>query len=141
MRRRRPSATDEKTERFGRDQLSQVRRLFVFARPYRSRIIAATVAVTFGSGLGLVFPRVMGDLVDSALSEVSSADTSELDRFAIILVIVFLAQAGFNFLRSYWLAIAGEGVVADLRRAVFDRVVRLAVPFFEGRRHHIERLT
>ncbi len=134
MRRRRPSATDEKTERLGRDQLSQVRRLFVFARPYRSRIIAATVAVAFGSGLGLVFPRVMGDLVDSALSEVSSADTSELDRFAIILVIVFLAQAGFNFLRSYWLAIAGEGVVADLRRAVFDRVVRLAVPFFDERK-------
>ncbi|MDX2345174.1 MAG: ABC transporter transmembrane domain-containing protein [Acidimicrobiia bacterium] len=134
MRRRRPRATAEKTERLGRDQLSQVRRLFVFARPYRSRIIAATVAVAFGSGLGLVFPRVMGDLVDSALSEVSSADTSELDRFAIILVIVFLAQAGFNFLRSYWLAIAGEGVVADLRRAVFDRVVRLAVPFFDERK-------
>jgi subfamily B ATP-binding cassette protein MsbA len=134
MRRRRTSATDEKRERLGRDQLSQVRRLFVFARPYRSRIIAATVAVAFASGLGLVFPKVMGDLVDSALSEVGSADTSELDRFAIILVIVFLAQAGFNFLRSYWLAIAGEGVVADLRRAVFDRVVRLGVPFFDERK-------
>ena len=133
MRRRRAGA-DEKRERLRLDQLSQVRRLFVFARPYRGRIIAATVAVAFASGLGLVFPRIMGDLVDSALSEVSSADTSDLDRFAIILVFVFLAQAGFNFLRSYWLAIAGEGVVADLRRAVFDRVVRLSVPFFDERK-------
>ncbi len=133
---RRPPATvgDEKRPRLTRDHLSQVRRLFVFARPYRRRIIAATVAVAFASGLGLVFPRIMGDLVDSALGEVGNADTDRLDRFAIILVIVFLAQAVFNFLRSYWLAIAGEGVVADLRRAVFDRVVRLGVPFFDDRK-------
>ncbi len=130
---RRPPTNDERP-RLGRAQLSQIRRLFVFARPYRARIIAATVAVTFASGLGLVFPRIMGDLVDSALGEIDSADTGRLDRFAIILVAVFLAQAGFNFLRSYWLAIAGEGVVADLRRAVFDRVVRLGVPFFDRRK-------
>jgi len=134
MRRPPTGAGDEKRPRLSRDQLSQVRRLFVFARPYRGRIIAATVAVAFASGLGLVFPRIMGDLVDSALGEVGSADTDRLDRFAIILVIVFLAQAGFNFLRSYWLAIAGEGVVADLRKAVFDRVVRLGVPFFDDRK-------
>ncbi len=96
--------------------------------------MAATIAVVFASGLGLVFPRIMGDLVDSALGEIEGADTSELDRFAVILVAVFLLQAGFNFLRSYWLAIAGEGVVADLRRAVFDRVIRLGVPFFDERK-------
>lgn len=134
MRRSPLQPTDDERPRLTRDQLSQIRRLFVFARPYRNRIIAATVAVAFASGLGLVFPRIMGDLVDSALGDVGSTDTSELDRFAVILVLVFLAQAGFNFLRSYWLAIAGEGVVADLRRAVFDRVVRLSVPFFDERK-------
>ena len=134
MRRTSAEASEEERPRLSREHLSQVRRLFVFARPYRSRIIAATVAVAFASGLGLVFPRVMGDLVDSALGEVGNADTGRLDRFAVILVLVFLAQAGFNVLRSYWLAIAGEGVVADLRRAVFDRVVRLSVPFFDERK-------
>lgn len=134
IRRSPPQTDNDRAARLTRDQLPQVRRLFVFARPYRRRIIAATVAVAFASGLGLVFPRVMGDLVDAALGEVETADTSELDRFAVILVLVFLAQAGFNFLRSYWLSIAGEGVVADLRRAVFGRVVRLGVPFFDERK-------
>ncbi len=133
--RRAPRAREEgTTPRLRVAQLAQLRRLFTFARPYRSRIIAATIAVAFASGLGLVFPRIMGDLVDSALGEVGSEDTSQLDRFAVILVVVFLAQAGFNFLRSYWLAIAGEGVVADLRRAVFERVVKLSVPFFDRRK-------
>jgi subfamily B ATP-binding cassette protein MsbA len=134
VRRSSPAGGEEERPRLSRDQLGQVSRLFVFARPYRRRIVAATVAVVFASGLGLVFPRIMGDLVDSALGEIGSADTTTLDRFAIILVFVFLAQAGFNFLRSYWLSIAGEGVVADLRRAVFDRVVRLGVPFFDERK-------
>lgn len=134
MRRPPTPVPDDDRFRFGREQLSQIRRLFVFARPYRGRILAATVAVTFASGLGLVFPRIMGELVDSALSNVEGADTGTLDRFALILVGVFLLQAGFNFLRSYLLAIAGEGVVADLRRAVFDRVVRLGVPFFDRRK-------
>ncbi|MDJ0953833.1 MAG: ABC transporter transmembrane domain-containing protein, partial [Acidimicrobiia bacterium] len=134
MRRSSVPATTEDRPRLGREQLSQIRRLFVFARPYRGRILAATVAVTFASALGLVFPRIMGDLVDSALGEVETADTGTLDRFALILVGVFLLQAGFNFIRSYLLAIAGEGVVADLRRAVFDRVIRLGVPFFDSRK-------
>jgi subfamily B ATP-binding cassette protein MsbA len=131
---RRPTGGEQERPRLSRSELAQVRRLFAFARPYRKRISAATVAVAFASGLGLVFPRIMGDLVDSALGEVGRADTSQLDRFAVILVLVFLAQAGFNFLRTYWLAIAGEGVVADLREAVFDRVVRLGVPFFDQRK-------
>ena len=131
---RRPTGGEQERPRLSRSELAQVRRLFAFARPYRKRISAATVAVAFASGLGLVFPRIMGDLVDSALGEVGRADTSQLDRFAVILVLVFLAQAGFNFLRTYWLAIAGEGVVADLRKAVFDRVVRLGVPFFDQRK-------
>jgi len=134
MRRTPTKSNDDDQSLLSREQLGQVRRLFVFARPYRGRILAATVAVAFASGLGLVFPRVMGNLVDSALGDASNADTSELDRFALILVGVFLAQAGFNFLRSYWLAVAGEGVVADLRRAVFSRVVRLGVPFFDERK-------
>ena len=131
---RRSTGGEQERPRLSRSELAQVRRLFAFARPYRKRISAATVAVAFASGLGLVFPRIMGDLVDSALGEVGRADTSQLDRFAVILVLVFLAQAGFNFLRTYWLAIAGEGVVADLRKAVFDRVVRLGVPFFDQRK-------
>jgi len=120
--------------RLGRAQLSQIGRLFVFARPYRSRILLATLAVVFSSGLGLIFPKIMGNLVDSALGKLENASTSTLNRYALILVGVFLLQAGFNFVRTYLLSIAGEGVVADLRRAVFDRVIRLGVPFFDQRK-------
>ena len=56
-----------------------------------------------------------------------------VDVFAIALLVIFGVQAVFNYVRSYNLAIVGEGVVSDLRRAVFDRIVRLPVPFFDER--------
>jgi subfamily B ATP-binding cassette protein MsbA len=90
------------------------------------------VGVIVAAGLGLVFPLVMGDLVDSAIGDGST--TSRLDRIALLLLGVFVVQAAFNYVRMYALAYVGEGVVADLRRATYARVVRLPVAFFDERR-------
>lgn len=117
--------------RFDREQIGQLRRLFGFLRPYRKWLVVATIGVAVSAALGLVFPRIMGTLVDTALDE---TDTSALDTIALILLGVFAVQAGFNYLRIYALGLVGEGVVADLRRAVFTRVVLLPVPFFDGRK-------
>lgn len=113
-------------------QLSQVVEMFRFARPYRTRLLFGTLAVVVSSGLGLVFPRIMGDLVDTVVpSAAAGAGTGSLDRYGVILMGVLVVQAMFNYIRVYQLALVGEGVVADLRTSVFDRVVRLPVPFFD----------
>ena len=117
-----------------RSQIGQLRRLFRFTRPYRTRLAIGTLAVVIASGLGLVFPTIMGRLVDSVLSVSEPQDTGTLDRYALILLGVLLVQAAFNYLRTFELAVVGEGVVADIRRAVFDRIVRLPVPFFDQRK-------
>ncbi len=117
--------------RFTREQVGQLRRLFGFISPYKKWLAISAVGVAISAALGLVFPRIMGTLVDSALE---GADTSNLDNIALILVGVFAFQAGFNFLRIYALGVVGEGVVADLRRSVFARIVMLPVAFFDGRK-------
>ena len=115
-----------------RAQFGQVADMFRFAKPYRVRLIVGTLAVVVSSGLGLVFPRIMGDLVDTVVpSAAAGSETGSLDRYGVILMGVLIVQAIFNYLRVYQLALVGEGVVADLRKAVFDRVVRLPVPFFD----------
>ncbi|NNC75093.1 MAG: ATP-binding cassette domain-containing protein [Acidimicrobiia bacterium] len=111
--------------------MSQLRRLFGFLRRYRGWLLLAALGVAVSAALGLVFPRIMGTLVDTALDD---TDTASLDTIALVLLGVFFVQALFNYLRIYSLALVGEGVVADLRRAVFDRIVRLPVPFFDGRK-------
>jgi subfamily B ATP-binding cassette protein MsbA len=91
----------------------------------------ATIGVVVSAGLGLVFPQIMGTLVDTALTDTG---TGTLDSIALLLLGVFIVQAVFNYIRIYALSIVGEGVVAELRRTVFTRIVRLPVPFFDGRK-------
>jgi subfamily B ATP-binding cassette protein MsbA len=125
-------STESRRRVRGRD-LTQLRRLFEFVRPYRSYLGIAVVGVIFASGLGLVFPRVLGDLVDSAL-DTATGDTSALDQIALALVIIFFFQAAFNFLRTYYLSMVGEAVVADLRIATYDHLLTLPVKFFDSRK-------
>jgi subfamily B ATP-binding cassette protein MsbA len=106
--------------------------MFRFVKPYRLRLIIGTSAVVVASLLGLVFPALMGSLVDTALSGVEAGNVSQLNQFAVLLLVVFAVQAVFNYVQTFNLAVVGEGVVADLRRALFDRIVRLPVPFFDG---------
>lgn len=131
-RRSRPTDSPTQPELAIREQLGQLRDLFGYLRPYRRWLVAAVVGVTVASALGLVFPLIMGDLVDTAIGD--DTTTASLDRTALLLLGVFLAQAAFNYVRSYSLAVVGEGVVADLRKSVYARIVKLPVPFFDGRR-------
>ena len=101
-------------------------------RPYRKHFAIAMVGVIVSSGLGLVFPRIMGSLVDSALQ--SGADTSKLDTFALLLLGIFFVQGAFSYLRIYFLSATGEGVVADLRSHVYQHIMTLPVKFFDSRK-------
>jgi subfamily B ATP-binding cassette protein MsbA len=127
-----PSRSDETVDLDFREQLGQLGDLFTYLRPYRGWLVAAIGGVAVASALGLVFPLIMGDLVDTAIG--ADTTTGSLDRTALLLLGVFFAQALFNYVRSYSLAVVGEGVVADLRKSVYARIVRLPVPFFDTRR-------
>ena len=125
--------SDDGSNRPSRDDVSQLRRLFQFVRPYRRQLAIAVVGVLFASSLGLVFPRIMGTLVDDVVGE-GGGDVSSLNRTALILVGVFLAQAAFNFVRVYYLSAMGEGIVADLRTSTYSHLMTLPVKFFDRRK-------
>ncbi|CAN5305666.1 ABC transporter ATP-binding protein [soil metagenome] len=112
--------------------LGQLRSLFRFAKPYRKAFLLGLVGVIVATAAGLVFPRVMGQLVDNM--QQGSNDTSALNRTALILVAVFLVQALFSFVRIYYLSLVGEGIVADLRSNTYKHLMTLPVMFFDSRK-------
>lgn len=94
----------------------------------------AVLAVAVAATMGLVFPLVVGRLVDSALAESAAGDTTTLNRIALLLLVVFAVQAVFNYVKEYQLAAVGEGVVADLRTRLYGHLMWLSVRFFEARK-------
>ena len=113
-------------------ELSQLRRLLGFARPYRVRLLVGIVAVSISSAFGLAFPLLIRDLFNTAFG--SDAGSAGLNRIALLLFGLFVLQAGFNYVRTYNLGLVGEALVADLRKALFGHLIDLSVRFFEGRR-------
>ena len=107
------------------------RRLLGYLKPYRVRMGLALVALLISSGLGLAFPLVIVQLLNSA-TQVKTYDS--LNALAGALVALFLLQAAFSFLQSYMLNYVGEHIVYDLRTSLYGQLQQLSLDFYSTRR-------
>ncbi len=135
-----PANPTDGIDRPGTRNLESLLRLLRFARPYAWRLTGAVLALMVAAGSVLAFGQVIRTLVDSGLGSESPA---ALDRALLLFLSVVVLTAGAVLTRSYLLNWIGERVVADIRKAVFARVLNLDVSFFETTRagEVISRLT
>lgn len=112
----------EKSKRLG-----AMANLWPFLRPYRPLLIAALMALVLTAGVALVLPLAVRRVVDNFEVE----DGALLDQyFAAALAIAALLAIGTGA-RYLLVTRLGERVVADIRMAVFDRVIGLSPAYFE----------
>ena len=120
--------------------LRTVARVGGFLRPYRRQVVYAAVALVFAAAAVLAMGQGLKFVVDRGFS---AGDAAALDRMlgAMLGMIIVLAIATYT--RFYFVSWLGERVTADLRRAVFDHLLRLPPGFFEITRtgEVISRLT
>ena len=122
------TAPDKRKERGSpRDLL----RLFAYLKPYRWRITLALAALIIGNLVGLAFPQLVRVLIDAAFLE---RNTAKLNQTLLVILALFAVQAIFGFIRAYFLAYAGERVVADLRLQLYNHLISLPLSFFDNRR-------
>jgi len=106
-------------------------RLLPRVKPHAGALTIAAICLTASAGVGLVFPLVVGHLLDAAFVR---ANGWQLDRIAIGLLFLFAVQALLNFVQVYLLSATGERVVAALRKELFAHLVKLSPGFFADRR-------
>ncbi|NQV98301.1 MAG: ATP-binding cassette domain-containing protein [Rhodospirillales bacterium] len=111
----------------GRD-VRTLKRAWAFLLPYRLRVIGAAVALTITAGATLGLGQGLKTLIDSGFA---GGDAAALDQALYVLIGLSVIMAFGTFARFYLVSWLGERVVADLRRAVFDRVLALHPGFFE----------
>jgi ATP-binding cassette, subfamily B, bacterial len=107
--------------------------IFRFAAPYRFVFIGGLVALTFSSLTALSFPFLAGKLLDVAQGK-SEFFLTTINQVALGLVIVLALQSVFSFLRVYTFSIVSEKSLADLRHAVYEKIIWLPQSFFDSRR-------
>ncbi|MCW5626484.1 MAG: ABC transporter, partial [Burkholderiales bacterium] len=113
------------------DRLRTLAFVLKFARPYQARVAAFTVALIVAAGCFLALGQGLKIAVDRGFA---AGDPSGLDQGLIFLLIVVMISAGATYTRFYLISWLGERIVADLRRAVFERLLTLAPSWFEHSR-------
>ena len=108
--------------------LRYLRRTAGFLKPYKARVAAAVVALLVTVGTGLAIGQGLKVLIDSGFA---AGDAAALDRALLFLLSLAVIMAAGTFARFYFVSWVGERVVADLRQAVFDRILSLHTGFFE----------
>ncbi len=109
----------------------QWRRMLGYLRPYRARLVLAFIALTGSAALSLVFPAVIGSVVDSVLN---AGDELLLNQITAALLFVFLIRSFTSLLETYNLNYIGERLVVDLRVQLFEHLQQLSLGFFVQRR-------
>jgi ATP-binding cassette subfamily B protein len=103
------------------------RRVWGFARPYRATIAGFLVAIFAAALLGLVPPLVVKQILDVAIPD---GDRAAIWTLAGLAVGAALADAVLQIVQRWCSAKVGEGLISDLRSALFAKVQRLPLAFF-----------
>jgi ATP-binding cassette subfamily B protein len=104
-----------------------VKRIFSFARPYRTSIIIYLATVVVDAGLIVATPLLLKRLIDEG---VIPKDPSVVTNLAILVGLIAIADAAFNMLGRYFSSRIGEGLIYDLRSLVFAHVQKQSIAFF-----------
>ncbi|MGF1598636.1 MAG: ABC transporter ATP-binding protein [Acidimicrobiales bacterium] len=102
-------------------------RVWRFARPYRSLVVGFLATVVIDAVLGLVPPILFGRIIDRAIP---GQDRGLLGLYAAAIVGAALLSGVVGLFERYWSSRIGEGVIYDLRVALFDHVQKLPLTFF-----------
>ena len=121
------SVADVKQDRASSKQVGVLRALVPYFSPYKLLVSLALIALTITASVSLVLPLAARRVVDGF----SVGDVALLNRYflgAIIVAAIFALGTG---LRYYVVTRLGERVVADIRKAVFERMIGMSPAYFE----------
>jgi ATP-binding cassette subfamily B protein len=104
-----------------------VKRIFSFARPYRSSILIYLATVVVDAALVVATPLLLKRLIDDG---VIPKDATVVTNLAILVGLIAIADAAFNMLGRYFSSRIGEGLIYDLRSLVFSHVQKQSIAFF-----------
>ena len=120
-----PSDADAvKGARMKRESL---RRVTTFAAPYKWEIIGFLSAIVLSALLALAPPLLFRAILDHAIPD---RDRQLITTLAIVLVIAAAGDAVLAITQRWLSARIGEGLIYDLRVALFDKVQRMPIAFF-----------
>jgi ATP-binding cassette subfamily B protein len=103
------------------------RRVFQFAKPYRVELLVFLILVIGDALIGVFTPILAGRVVNQITRHGAPRVVVQI---ALVIAALAIVDAGLSFAQRWYSARIGEGLIYDMRTAVFDHVQRMPVAFF-----------
>ncbi|MER8085551.1 ABC transporter ATP-binding protein [Streptomyces sp. NPDC094048] len=104
-----------------------LRRIAAFARPHRRRVALFLVLSVATALLAVATPILAGRVVNAI---VAGKEGGTVTRLSLLIAVIAVAEAALGLVGRWLSANLGEGLILDLRTAVFDHVQRMPIAFF-----------
>ncbi len=116
-----------------RESLREALKIFEFVKPYRVQFIIGLILLFLGSSVFLVFPKIIGDMLDVAQGKTTSTGI-DLKQIGALLIGILIFQGVVSYFRVMMFAQVSERTTADIRVAVYQKLINLPIVFFEKSR-------
>lgn len=108
--------------------------ILLFARKYKWSLTISAFSMLALVGVQLLVPWIIRILIGTITAPGATlGDTGLIAKLTLVVLLVYVARAGLQFLRSYMSHIAGWGVVADVRKHIYTHMQALSLRFYEDK--------
>lgn len=120
------------------------RRLTTYLKPHTGKLLIVLAAAMLSTIFGIVSPKILGDattiLFEGFMAKRKGVPGSGIDFAAIQRILLWLAglyllSSLFAYIQQYVMAGVAQRTVYDLRKAVYDKLGRLPLKYFDARTH------
>ena len=103
-------------------------RALTYVKPYLFRGLCAAICTAIATGGTAYLPWIIKDMVDQVLKE---KNTEMLNYIVISIIVVFIIRGIAFYGQSYLMNYVGQRVIIDIRKAVFEKLQRLSLDFYD----------
>jgi len=128
----RGSSDDKERPKISKEGWQQARKILTYLYPYRWSFFAGLLFLGLGSGVFMIFPAAAGELINIAMGKSSWGFT--LQDVGIGLAIILLFQGLTSYLRVLLFANVSEKGMADIRKALYQKLLTQPITFFDQNR-------
>lgn len=103
-------------------------RILSYIKPYMHRLIFAMFCTIMAAAGNLYIPWIIKDMIDEVLADKNG---TMLNWIAASIIAIFVVRGLFLYGQNYLMSYVGQSVIIDIRAAVFKKLQRLSVSFYD----------
>ena len=112
--------------------LKRVTRIYRFIRPYRYYFMIGLILLVVSSLIFMIFPGAAGEMANAANG--NSRLPYSVGQYGLLFLIILVLQGTFSYFRTITFAIVSEKGMADVRKALYNKLITQPIQFYEERR-------